>query len=245
MNEEATEARFPHLGPFYGDHLTPEAMDAFIARFVKPEDWSIISDLYERKWYGYRFLSPGACFFLFADRYRKAYRAISARLLARRRTPRFTQEDALSPNSRNPMAPGDLTGLWNAMCIADELGIPYDVYCTEALEYGHRCGWKFLPRPTQLYSDKIVVAVTDAWRARSAERVYRTTDAHYSLKNNVNHPWQRGYMDFLIASAMKRENPKFALASVMFKDPQVRPSYAAAKVGVALVKEASAYAGKL
>lgn len=236
------DSRYPHLGSFYGDHLSPEALDAFLARIVKPEDWSSVSGLYDRKWFGYRFVSPGASLFLFADRYRKAYRTISARLLARKRLPRFTQEDSLHPNSRNPLSPADLSGLWNAMCIADDAGIPYDVYCTEALEYAHKCGWKYLPRPTQLYTDKIVIAVTEAWRSKSADRIHRTADPHYTVKNFCDHPWQLAYMDFLIASAMKRENPKFAMAAIMFKEPQVLPSYAAKKVGVGLVKEASAYA---
>lgn len=236
------DSRHPHLGSFFGDHLSPEALDAFLARLVKPEDWSAVSALYDRKWFGYRFMSPGACLFLFADRYRKAYRSIATRLLAKKRLPRFTQEDALHPNAKHPLAPADITGLWKAMCIADDAGIPYDVYCTEALEYAHKCGWTYLPRPTQLYSDKIVIAVIEAWRAKAGDRIHRTADPHYALKNFCDHQWQRDYMDFLIASAMRRENPKFALAAIMFKEPQVKPSYAAAKVGVDLVKEAHAYA---
>lgn len=234
-----------HLGAFFGSHLSPDSLDAYVARVAKPHDWKLIGTLYERKWFGYRFISPGAGLFVFADRYRTAYKEISGRLLARKRTPTFTNEDALHPNSRTPMKPADVCGLWMAVCIADDLGIPYDFYCRTAMEIAHRWGWQYLPRPTQMYGDRLVAEIDLAWKLSLTDRLPRTTSPHYSLKNYCQHPWQHAYMDFLIAAAMARPNPRFALVNVMFDDnPQVLPSYAAKKIGLDLVREVSSYAKK-
>jgi hypothetical protein len=229
---------YAHLGRFYGDHFPADSLDAFVARTVKPKDWSVIADLYEKKWYGYRFISPGASLFLFADRYRKAYREVATRMLGRVHMPKWLNEDALHPESKHPMSASDISCMWIAMCMADELGIPYDFYCATALAYAHDRGWKYLPKPRQLYSDKMIWEIGEKWKERLASRITRTEDPHYSLANYDKHPWQHAYMDFLIKQAMDRDNPNFALASIMFKEPQVLPSYAATKVGVERVKEA-------
>lgn len=223
------------LEGFYGAHKAPSTLDAFVARNIKVKDWEPVSDLYNCKWFGYRFLTPGQCLFLFADRYRRAYDGARGRP-AYRHIPykKFSKANVLSLVTKN-----HVSAMWNAMAFADTLSMPYDFYCKTVIERCERLGYKALPTPAQIYSTEHMWHAKEVWDERlQGGTLIRTASPHYSLTNYDGHAWQDEYMKWLIDQAMERPNPKYALAKIMFEEPQVKPSFAAKHIDLHLIQEA-------
>jgi len=63
----------------------------------------------------------------------------------------------------------NLSGIWRARQTADELQISYPIYLWACFERASMNGWGRLPRPTQLYGDKMKVAALDE-QAKEIER---------------------------------------------------------------------------
>jgi hypothetical protein len=212
---------------YYGANLPPDALEAFVARQVDSKNWHVTSEQYDKKWFGYRTQTPGQCLFRFAEHYRRALGSVRGRGTVSYGMVRFTQTNALMTLSRR-----FVTGFWTAMCIADEYGIPYELYCVEALKYGDRLGWKKLPSPTQIYGTNMVYAIKDAWEAKLRDGVMIQTDnPAFSVSEYTGDPWQDEYMKWLIDQALHRANPKFALVKCIFAKPQVTEAYAVERLG--------------
>lgn len=213
-----------HLKGFYGSTMAPETLDAFLARSVKVPDWGVISELYDSKWFGYRFMTPGQTLYMFADRYRRAYTGVIGR--STRRHIKYSTLTAANLITR--VNKGQVTGLWKAMCFADAFGIPYDFYCSTVMEMADREGWDSLPQPSQIYHTRFIWQIKQKWEERlKSGTLIRTEAPQYFLSNYEGNAWQDEYMKWLLDQALERPNPKFALAKIMFEEPQVKPSFAA------------------
>lgn len=224
-----------YLGGYYGSGFQPQTLDTFLARNVNPRDWEVIPELYNHKWFGYRFLTPGQCLYLFADRFRQAYGSVKGRPgLIYRRNSGYQRQNMITQLSKR-----QVTCFFNAMSYCDSLGIPYDFYCKTVFELTERQGWSYLPGPQQIYHTSFLIHVSEAWNERiSVGMLVRTQDPYYYLNNYDGHPWQDEYMKWLIDQSMTRPNPKYALAKIMFEEPQVKPSFAAKHVDIEQIKEA-------
>lgn len=220
---------------YYGEDMSEDSLEAFIAKCVLPKHWDAATEQYGRKWFGYRFLSPGKCLHLFADRYRRAYAGAKGRGLGRGSLSRiFT-----NPNFIRMADERHISSLWHAMAHADDIGVPYDFYCTTVFEIADREGWDNVPMPNQIYHERMIWRVKQAWLERlQSGTLVRTSDPYYALANFHQHPWQIEYQDWLLNQALSRPNPKFALAKILFEEPQVLPSRAARTIGVERVVEA-------
>lgn len=224
-----------YLGGYYGCEFQPQTLDTFLARNVNPRDWEVIPELYNLKWFGYRFLTPGQCLFLFADRFRQEYGSVKGRPHLKH----FKQFGYQRQNMVTRLNRQQLTCLFNAMCYCDSIGIPYDFYCKTVFEHTERQGWDFLPGPHQIYHTSFLIHVSEAWNERlTTGMLIRTKDPYYFLNNYDGHPWQDEYMKWLLDQALERPNPKYALAKIMFEEPQVKPSFAAQFLDVERIKEA-------
>ena len=224
-----------YLGGFYGSGFQPQTTDAFLARNIKPQDWEVIPDLYHTKWFGYRFLTPGQCLFLFADRYRQAYGSVLGRPhLKKFKGTGFQRQDMLTRGSKSHVG-----SLFRAMCFCDTLGIPYDFYCSKVMEHTERLGWTNLPTPNQIQHTSFIIHVQQEWKERlKLGTLIRTQDPYYFLNNYHGHAWQDEYQKWLLDQALERPNPKNALAKIMFEEPQVKPSFAAKFVDIERIKQA-------
>lgn len=218
---------------YYGETLSDDALEAFIAQCINPKHWDAATDQYDRKWYGYRFLSPGRSLHLFADRYRRAYMG------AKGRGRGYRAGNYTASNFIRMAEPRNVACLWHAMAHADDMGVPYDFFCSTVFEVADREGWAKMPMPNQIYQDRMLWSVKTAWDERLLSgTLIRTLNPYYALAHYQKHAWQDQYQDWLLAQAMKRPNPKYALAKIMFEEPQVLPSRAAKVIGVERVIEA-------
>lgn len=220
---------------YYGEHMSDDSLEAFVAQCVHPKHWDAATEQYGRKWFGYRFLTPGRCLHLFADRYSRAYKAANGR----GRTVSSRSHIFTSANFIRMVDKKYVPGLWHAMAYADDIGVPYDFYCTTVFNIADREGWKRMPLPNQIYHTRMVWQVKQAWEERLSSGVLvRTSDPYYALANCKGHKWQIEYQTWLLDQAMKRPNPKYALAKILFEEPQVLPSRAARIIGIDRVVEA-------
>ena len=234
-----------YLGGFYGESLEPASREALLMRHVPTTRWDVLSELYGKKWYGYRFIDPATCLWIFADRFRKASlntygrgytRPVHSHNLFTKNAP--THRQIRMVNMITQIGRQHVSALFTAMCIADDLGIPYDFYCRHACEFYNRA-FKALAMPNKLVTDRVVVEVAEAWQKRLKDGVLLTTaDPYYALARFENHPWQVAYQDFLLDQIGERINPKYGIAQVCFKNPQVKPSYAAKRFSIDILRAA-------
>lgn len=225
-----------HLGEYYGNNLSGRTCDALMAFCVPASQWDAISELYETKWYGYRFLSPGQSLLVFADRFRKAYREVAGKYYGTtiHRRP-FLKDDCLNLSSSNMLQKRDVTALWKAMCHADIMGTPYDLFCEQSIMVAIKEGWTYLPRPSQIYCQRVLFAIQDRWEEMRKARLIFTGAPQFKASNFTGHKWQKAYCDGLIETAMKRDKPIHALAEIIFKEGQIPREYALQKVGAEML----------
>ena len=124
--------------------------------------------LMETKWFDYRFMSPIDATELFVKCYVSAYRRKWATNFAS-----GEESKKLATRHGNWRSnQTEFTCFWRARQFADELGVPYDLFCDHALEVLLRKGYARPARPNQLYSEKniqiIAEHVREAWREQGA-----------------------------------------------------------------------------
>lgn len=242
-----------HLGDFYGVALKPSTLDAFVARFVPPDDFSLYPELVETKWFGYRSLAPGQSLFLFIDRYKSAYQAVGQKNWGRKvsitKAGRVhvynSQPIFVAPERWRSFRKGTMLSYWRAMSHADLIGTPYDFYCKTILQTAADRGWAKLPMPAQLYGSKMVCDVQDAWNEANAE--YTTYTDHPYFKNPAfeGDRWQVEYGEFLSRNIRKRGNIPAAIYHAMIRMNALPPQIAVKNFGKAAVRDAIAFGKRI
>ena len=221
-------------GMFPGSVLPAARIEGLIAAHVPRKHIRQVSDVYEFKWWDYRRLSPGHSFMLFTETYYKAFRLAARKFLAHRTSTGrpvalvgsgemyYRAADIWDRDARH------ITGMWNAMLTADSLGIPYDRFCQLAFQIATDQAWTRLPRPSQLYSDKMGAQILQAWLDLREERFFYARHPIYRVDNYAGTPLQDEYREWLIDELKGKASLVSPLASVVFMTPQIPESLAAA-----------------
>lgn len=234
-----------HLPPFLGDTLEDELVDAQLAFAIPKSDLETARSLFASKWWDYRFVHPGRCYFLFADLYGKELEAwrdrYGVRLYVRLNGaghPIYrdvmkgnvcTGEKALRPQAF-------VTGLWRAMCFCDAHGIPYDRYLKLCFEYGFEHQWQRMPNPVHLYGDRMVAWVLERWKREEADLLRLPTDPRFMADGYVGHPWQDDFQEWLLTAIAKRPIPRLPLEQYMIRERYIVPRLAAKHFGLDTVR---------
>lgn len=182
-------------------------------------------------WFDYRKLHPTKRTYLFAHYYEQAYQYMIRRDVDYEQVegdrPRtyLSKTDPLgqsaSEKKRKATTHRNCTALWKARQKADEVGMPYDVYCMSAMKAASDNIWQRIPAPSHFYSEKIFQATLERWVELLQERLFVAQDAFYLLKNWQNHPSQQEHQQFLIEQIKRRANPEFALSQYAFETPMI------------------------
>tara|TARA_R110002074_G_scaffold86408_2_gene190817 strand:- start:5851 stop:6414 length:564 start_codon:yes stop_codon:yes gene_type:complete len=128
------------------------------------------AELFDKKWFDYRFMHPLEATFNFALAYTKVYPRYGAL-----RHGTVDAEKRLTVKSYNgicdPCAQSEkvLSALWKARKAADELGIPYEIYCCYALDYSERSGWKEVASVKDLSRKDVKKVVDEKWVQRNRD----------------------------------------------------------------------------
>lgn len=238
-------------GAFHGCNLPAARIEGLIASHVPKKHIVDVADVWARKWWDYRRLTPGHSFLLFAHHYYNAYR-IGARTFIdiRKRTP-WTQKGKGGLGLLGPAAvqyrvdeiwdrePKHITGLWTAMLTCDALGMPYDRFCQLANQVAVDTAWQRLPLPAQLYSEKMGAQVLDRWIELTKDRMILPRHPLFKLENYASLPVQDEFQDWLLDQLKRRQgDPVNALANVVYRTPQLPESVAAAEFAPAVMQRA-------
>ncbi|GEM_PF-1730235 len=147
------------------------AEGAFQRTYVAPELPAKEAALHQTRWIGHRYMTPLQATQQFNDAYLVAYRRVWARHFSATEAP--GKQPIEASFAMNDLA--DMTSLWKARQHADELGMPYDLFCEIIMErwiVGRKA--KQPPLPNQLCSGKLF----NAWMrghptwAETSERLF-------------------------------------------------------------------------
>lgn len=220
-------------GNFYGAALPAAQIEALIAAHVPKKEIREVAEVYGSKWWDYRRLAPGHSFYLFAHHYYRASQTAARRVVSERPHEVYSKDKRKSLSWVGPalvqMQVSDvwerdkahITGLWKAMLVADALGIPYDHFCRLSCRVAIDRLWKRLPRPSQLYSDKLAAYVLDEWEGLQTQRSFFATHPIYSIENYAGTDLQDGYREYLVEAINKLDCPVTALMEIVYQRPQL------------------------
>lgn len=169
--------------------------------------------LMQTRWFDYRHLLPAQATELFALTYVDVYRELYAQMqdmrIAGRVKPLLNDEIFESP---------DLLPFWRARQAADSIGCKYDFYLRFAFKRFWDRGWRYLPRPNQLYGEELILDIHDAWEEAKRcvlhlARLQRFQPGHYD-----GHPDQDAYHAYLIEQIKSREHQHMLLSRLVFRE---------------------------
>lgn len=158
----------------------------------------------------------------------------------------WQKDDAEFKDSVNNVLIGkDASTLWKGRQMADEIGMPYSLFVSIAIEYIVR-GYRFestnefvhMPKPKSLYSKVIKDYVMEEWREISSELI-TTPD----LSHMVNHPSydsvKRDAEMWLCEIISRRARPEYALSTYVFERQFISEQLALEYFGEGVLSEAS------
>ncbi len=212
-------------GRFYGSVLASTRIEALIAAHVPRTHIRDVSEVYRSKWWDYRRLAPGHSFMLFAHHYHKGV-AVAARKFVAEQRSRGVRGGNYGKVGASPIEQSTedlwdrdqshITGLWKAMLVADALSIPYPEFCRLAFRIAFERLWKRLPRPSQLYSEKLGAYVLDEWEMLQAERLFLAEHPMYAEENYAGLELQDQYRAWLIEHIGKHSDPMIGLMNAVY-----------------------------
>lgn len=200
------------------------------------------ASLLSTRWVGSRYMSPLRATQAFTDAYIAAYRAAWARYFDATEAP-HKQPVRLS-FALNDRA--DMTSLWQARQKADELGMPYDLFCEIVIEQwldGRKT--KNPPLPNQLCSGKLFPAWMrghPTWD-EMGERLYRQDwDQRFFIDPVGADPVHAAALRALHADVLRAKDRPARLARYLGTDGPLTPPRAVSMFDASLVRDARALA---
>lgn len=224
----------------FGLNTDAESATRLMLTHVRPDWCELDRELFRVKWFDYRFLNPVQATYLYAHEFEKAYR------YAYRRHKDATAADHIRVFKVEDIFQGSrhiLSGLWRGRQVADAMGMPYAVYLNLAFHWTLRW-WqqRHLPRPAQLYCDRVIDRVPADWESHQASRLYVSMLPQYANERYEGTPDQNDHHEWLFAQAEKRPNPKPLLARFAIADRILPDSKIAARYGAAMLDELPKFA---
>lgn len=242
-------------GAFFGVHLPAARIEGLIAAHVPKRHIASVAEIYGTKWWDYRRLTPGHSFLLFVHHYYRLYRVYAGKFRAERARRQGSSARGLgaaivgvaavqyTPEEIWERDQSHITGLWKAMLVADSFGIPYDKFCEFAFSAALDWTWTRLPKPAQLYGDKVGAEVIDRWMAATEHRLFVAKHPLYKLDNYAGLEAQDSYRQYLIEQIQRRPDPTTSLANVLYRVPQLPVAIAAKHFPANAISRAQTLAG--
>lgn len=225
------------IGTFRGSELTDIECDKIALDRIPLKTLSAETELSSTAWFDYRFMHPTHRTYLFASHYDKAFQYMVA-LHVDVDQVRGDDPRSFFPKGNDPLGKTKSTllkesksgvvgkykvmhAVWKARQKADELGMPYDIFCMSGMKAAIGRIWQRIPSPQQLYSENIVTMVIERWAELLSERMFISENPFYELRNWVSHPDQIDHAQWVCAQVMQRSRPEMTLAQYAFLKPMI------------------------
>ena len=165
------------------------------------------------RWFDYRDLNAVQLTYLFADRYDTIYREFYAKTIDEERA-----EKVRTLIGKDVFESPELIGVWRARQAADAIGCKYDFYLRFAFNRFFERGWKYAPRPNQMYGEELVMDVKDAWDATLQCTLQLANRKRFQAGNYEGHPDQDAYHSYLVDMVKTREHKHLILSRLVLKE---------------------------
>jgi hypothetical protein len=193
------------------------------------------SRLMQSRWFDYRHLLPGQATQVFADRFEEIYVETYAKWRDYRTAESVQIFDA------EVFASPDLLSCWSARQAADEIGCDYDFYIRQAFKRAWDRGWRFIPRPNQLYNDALTADLGEVWKEECRYVLKLAKHERYKLDAYEGHPDQDAYHHFLLEQVAQREQKHMVLGRLLYKENCLPEKLAIERFGRELVDKARGF----
>lgn len=211
---EVHDERFPSVTR--GDYLT------FL--YTKDSARGFETQLYESKWWDYRFMSPIEATLAYIDAFGVEARKIYAREFDEEKARHVrvaTGEDMLHRLEKDaPRAKERFASYWRGRACADAIGMPYSDYISSMMDFRMRL-WKrrHIPLPNQLYGQREIEKTIERWTDVQQSRIRYAEHHAYMPENWCGAPAQVAYVDHLIERARERgDMADFILRDMVLND---------------------------
>lgn len=181
------------------------------------------AELLTVKWFDYRLMLPSEATALFVETYDR----ICKEYLMKIRDVDAASGIHLSPDGNRDVF--DLKGwvsFWKARQASDRIGCKYDYFIRFAMERVLRNGWRYIPRPNQLYGEELVLDARDSWTKWQQVSLQLTDSEDFKAGNYAGRPEQDEYHLYLIGQINRRSHKHMALCRVLFTEEMLPASVA-------------------
>ena len=170
--------------------------------------------LAQTRWVAYAYMTPLACTELFCRLYLATYRHHYAQ-----------HRNGLSADEQLPVDPelikndpDEISSFWHARQMADEIGMPYDMYLNVAMSWAtSQRNRKHFPRPNQLYGQQQLDAAKEKWGHEKAIVTLfdEEWDDRFFKQNPVRDPPRTKALLMAFAKLKRSGSPALSLANLM------------------------------
>lgn len=227
--------------PLNDIHPDLYSLDA-LAQIVLPTNRLLHDrELFQTKWWDYRFMTPVEATAMFIDQFGIEARKIYARDIDYERSKYITVVNAKSVIagliSDDKKAKAAFSSFWRGRQVADALMMPYQTYIYESLSNRMRY-WKNVtvenaqgklrtkfPKPNHIYDERDVERVQKRWEELKKANYLYAEHYVYMPQNYRGLEHQKAYNQYLIDRAMTSSDPKLTLLD-MINDDKLSVEYA-------------------
>lgn len=202
--------------PYVGHGMSTEEYDYLAWSTINPKLFKFEVELFGKKWFDYRNMHPTDATYLFSSSYSNAYRMISAVRYDVQRAPFMKGLSGKTGDVFTEQKQRNVLGLWKARQAADRYCIPYDFYCNSAMRIAEEMSWVHMPRPCQLYGDKILPKIVERWNNELSARVVVAEHDIYKAINYISLIDQNAYYDYLFSIVDMREHKQYLLSDLVY-----------------------------
>lgn len=185
---------------FEGSNKTRGECESLALKCIAPEIRAREADLYLTKWFDYRLTTPVHSTYFYAHAYKIAARDYC------RANKDMTRADGLKIFGHPDIfQTRDLTACTNARQALDRIGCRYEWALTWLQKRFSDRGWASFPRPNQLYSEELMMDVSDAWQEECRIALQIAHSPHFQITPGAPlQPVQREYTTWLIGQVQLR-----------------------------------------
>jgi hypothetical protein len=205
------------------ERQSPLESDYFAQAFINKKFQAFDLELYNLKWFDYRFMTPLEATKTYIGVYGGIYRRIYAREIDRARSefvrPITFEHIKKGLDEDTVKAKRAFTGCWRGRQFADALGMPYEHYIELAFTYRMRA-WNrpYLPQPEHLYHQIDLEKIQNRWEELQPTRLWTSDHPAYLVHNYADISVQNDYHEWLFKQAALRGNAQECLARLVNMD---------------------------
>lgn len=169
--------------------------------------------LMQSRWFDYRSLLPAQATLLFSRLYVKLYREYFAKT-----RDADTAANVVPLIHRDLFESPDLLPFWSARQAADQIGCRYEFYIDFAFARFLERGFRYMPRPNQLYGEAMVLDIYSAWEELKKCTLQLAKTPRFKAGSYTGHPDQDAYHAYLVEQVKAREHRYMFLARLVYRD---------------------------